>query len=67
MAKYGKPNAHESIFEKTELKFDHFWALVFFFSSVGLTVKKTGLAKVHKGEVVITTSTAKALKHIMKK
>ncbi len=33
----------------------------------GGTVKKTGLAKVHKGEVVITASAAKALKHIMKK
>ena len=33
----------------------------------GGTVKKTGLAKVHKGEIVITASAAKALKHIMKK
>jgi putative flippase GtrA len=29
LAKYRKPNAHESISEKTELKFDHFWALGF--------------------------------------
>jgi len=33
----------------------------------GGTVKKTGLIKAHKGEVVITASAAKALKHIMKK
>ena len=33
----------------------------------GGTVKKTGLARVHKGEVVITASAAKALKKIMKK
>ena len=33
----------------------------------GGTVKRTGLARVHKGEVVITASAAKALKKIMKK
>ena len=33
----------------------------------GGTGKRTGLARVHKGEVVITASAAKALKKIMKK
>jgi hypothetical protein len=33
----------------------------------GGTVKKTGLIRAHKGEVVITASAAKALKKIMKK
>jgi hypothetical protein len=32
----------------------------------GGVVKKTGLAKVHKGEVVLTAKTAKALKALMK-
>ena len=35
--------------------------------AVGGTVKRTGLAKVHKGELVITAKTAKALKNLMKK
>ena len=33
----------------------------------GGTVKKTGLARLHKGELVITASAHKALKQIMKK
>ena len=33
----------------------------------GGTVKKTGLARLHKGELVITASAHKALKKIMKK
>ena len=33
----------------------------------GGTVKRTGLIRAHKGEVVITASAAKALKKIMKK
>ncbi len=33
----------------------------------GGTVKKTGLARVHKGELVITAAAHKALKKIMKK
>jgi hypothetical protein len=32
----------------------------------GGKVKKTGMAKVHKGEVVLTAKTAKALKALMK-
>ncbi len=35
--------------------------------AVGGVVKRTGLAKVHKGELVITAKTAKALKTLMKK
>ncbi len=35
--------------------------------AVGGTVKRTGLAKVHKGELVLTASAHKALKKIMKK
>ncbi len=35
--------------------------------AVGGTVKRTGLAKVHKNEIVIPASTAKMLKRIMKK
>ena len=35
--------------------------------AVGGTVKKTGLARVHKGELVITAKTAKALKSLMRK
>jgi len=33
----------------------------------GGTVKKTGLARLHKGELVITAAAHKALKKIMKK
>jgi hypothetical protein len=33
----------------------------------GGTVKKTGLARLHKGELVLTASAHKALKNIMKK
>ena len=33
----------------------------------GGTVKKTGLARLHKGELVLTASAHKALKQIMKK
>ena len=33
----------------------------------GGTVKKTGLARLHKGELVLTASAHKALKSIMKK
>jgi hypothetical protein len=33
----------------------------------GGTVKRTGLARLHKGELVITASAHKALKKIMKK
>ena len=32
----------------------------------GGTVKRTGLAKVHKGEVVLTASQAKSLKKVLK-
>ncbi len=35
--------------------------------AVGGVVKRTGLAKVHKNEIVIPASTAKILKRIMKK
>jgi hypothetical protein len=35
--------------------------------AVGGTVKRTGLARVNKNEIVIPASTAKALKKIMKK
>ena len=35
--------------------------------AVGGVVKRTGLAKVHKGELVLTASAHKALKSIMKK
>ena len=35
--------------------------------AVGGTVKRTGLARVHKNEIVIPASTAKMLKRIMKK
>ena len=35
--------------------------------AVGGTVRRTGLARVHKNEIVIPASTAKALKRIMKK
>ena len=35
--------------------------------AVGGTVKRTGLAKVHKNEIVIPAKTAKMLKRIMKK
>ena len=35
--------------------------------AVGGTVKRTGLAKVHKGELVITAAAHKALRKIMKK
>ena len=34
---------------------------------MGGTAKKTGLARVHKGELVITAAAHKALKKIMKK
>ena len=34
---------------------------------VGGTVKRTGLARLHKGELVITAAAHKALKKIMKK
>jgi hypothetical protein len=34
---------------------------------VGGTVKRTGLARVHKNEIVIPASTAKVLKKLMKK
>ena len=30
-------------------------------------IKRTGLARVHKGEIVINSSTAKALKKLMKR
>jgi hypothetical protein len=35
--------------------------------AVGGTVKRTGLARLHKGELVITAAAHKALKKIMKK
>jgi hypothetical protein len=35
--------------------------------AVGGTVKRTGLARLHKGELVLTASAHKALKKIMKK
>ena len=35
--------------------------------AVGGVVKRTGLAKVHKNEIVIPAKTAKMLKRIMKK
>ena len=35
--------------------------------AVGGTVKRTGLARVHKGELVITAKTAKTLKKLMRK
>ena len=35
--------------------------------AVGGTVKRTGLARVHKNEIVIPASTAKVLKKLMKK
>ena len=35
--------------------------------AVGGTVKRTGLARVHKNEIVIPASTAKVLKKMMKK
>ena len=35
--------------------------------AVGGTVKRTGLARVHKNEIVIPASTAKVLKRLMKK
>ena len=35
--------------------------------AVGGVVKRTGLAKVHKNEIVIPAKTAKILKRIMKK
>ena len=35
--------------------------------AVGGTVKKTGLARVHKNEIVIPAKTAQMLKRIMKK
>ena len=35
--------------------------------AVGGVVKRTGLAKVHKNEIVIPASTAKMFKRIMKK
>ena len=35
--------------------------------AVGGTVKRTGLAKVHKGELVITAAAHKVLRKIMKK
>ena len=35
--------------------------------AVGGTVRQTGLARVHKNEIVIPASTAKALKKIMRK
>ena len=35
--------------------------------AVGGTVRRTGLAKVHKNEIVIPAKTAKMLKRIMKK
>ena len=35
--------------------------------AVGGTVKRTGLARVHKNEIVIPAKTAKILKRIMKK
>ena len=34
---------------------------------VGGTVKRTGLARLHKNEIVIPASTAKVLKRLMKK
>ena len=33
----------------------------------GGVIKRTGLARVHKGEIVINSSTAKALKKLMKR
>ena len=35
--------------------------------AIGGVVKRTGLAKVHKNEIVIPAKTAKILKRIMKK
>ena len=35
--------------------------------AIGGVVKKTGLARVHKNEIVIPASTAKVLKKLMKK
>ena len=35
--------------------------------AVGGVVKRTGLARVHKNEIVIPASTAKVLKRLMKK
>ena len=35
--------------------------------AVGGTVKRTGLARVHKNEIVIPASTAKVLKKLMKR